>query len=184
MQLHPIDTEASPPYPRTCGEARALRNLPGVQDRKQSRVDEQRLWVSDHLGEDFAAHRLQEAPHLPHPPMQRGRVQPHHPGEQVRKEPLCVPQEGAFALHSPQLLEKCQSDDLRVRKPLYGFVASSATRVEQRVSVVDEAEEDGQSLFRPSEASGMVGLGHLLLLREGRLLMAPFLSRTEDRKSV
>src|SRR3712207_9031675 len=95
-----------------------------------------------------------------------------------------VPQEGAFALHPPQLLEECQSDDLRVRKPLYGFVASSATRVEQRVSVVDEAEEDGQSLFRPSEASGMVGLGHLLLLREGRLLMAPFLSRTEDRKSV
>src|SRR3712207_3359057 len=58
MQLHPIDTEASPPYPRTCGEARALRNLPGVQDRKQSRVDEQRLWIPDYLGEDFAAHRL------------------------------------------------------------------------------------------------------------------------------
>jgi hypothetical protein len=106
-------------------------------------------------------------------------MQPHHPGKQVREEPLCVPQEGAFALHAPQLLEECEGDDLRVRKALYGFVASSVG-VEQCVSVVYEAEEDGEGLFRVGEAWGMVGVGHLLLLREGRLLMAPFLSRAKS----
>jgi hypothetical protein len=35
--------------------------------------------------------------------------------------------------------------------------------------VVDEAEEDGESLFRVGEAWGMVGLGHLFLLVVGRL---------------
>jgi hypothetical protein len=35
------------------------------------------------------------------------------------------------------------------------------------VGVVDKAEEDGQSLFRLGEPLGMVGVGHLLLLREG-----------------
>jgi hypothetical protein len=37
------------------------------------------------------------------------------------------------------------------------------------VSVVDEAEEDGEGLFRLGEAWGMVESGHLFLLREGRL---------------
>jgi len=37
------------------------------------------------------------------------------------------------------------------------------------VSVVYEAEQDGEALFRLGEAWGMVELGHLLLLREGRL---------------
>jgi hypothetical protein len=46
---------------------------------------------------------------------------------------------------------------------------SSAVGIEMGVSVVDEAEEDGEGLFRVGEAWGMVGLGHLLLLREGRL---------------
>jgi hypothetical protein len=45
----------------------------------------------------------------------------------------------------------------------------SAVGVEDAVSVVDEAEEDGDGLFRIGEAWGMVGVGHLLLLREGRL---------------
>src|SRR5215217_2883700 len=112
MKLHTIDAEASPPYPRTSGETRALRNLPGVQNRKQSRVDEQSLWVSDHLGENIAAQRLQEAPELPHPSMERGRVQPYHSGEKVREEPLCISQERAFALHSPQLLQEGEGYDL------------------------------------------------------------------------
>ena len=86
----------------------------------------------------------------------------------MREEPFCVSQEGAFALHAPQLLEECQGDDLRVRESLEGSVASSA-RVEQHISVVHEAEENGQSLFRLGKAWGMVGLGHLLLLGEGRL---------------
>jgi len=37
------------------------------------------------------------------------------------------------------------------------------------VSVVDEAEEDGEDLFHLGEAWGMVGMGHLFLLGEGRL---------------
>src|SRR3712207_5590644 len=167
MQLHAIDTETSPPYPRASGETRTLRNLPGVQNRKQSRVDEQCLRVPDHLGEYVAAQRLQEAPELPHPSMERGRVQPYYPREKVREEPLSVAQERAFALHLPQLLEECQGDNLRVGELLEGFIASF-TRVEQRVSVVHYAEEDGEGLFRVGELWGMVGLGHLSLLCEDR----------------
>jgi hypothetical protein len=100
--------------------------------------------------------------------MERGRVQPHHSGEQVREEPLGVAQERAFALHTPQLLQECQRKHLRVRKPLYGFVASGVG-VEMGVSVVCEAEQDAEGLFRLGEAWGMVELGHLFLLREGRL---------------
>ena len=87
----------------------------------------------------------------------------------MRKEPLGVAQEGALRLHTSQLLEKCEGDDFRVGEPLEGFVASSATGVKEAVSVVDEAEQDGKDLFRVGEAWGMVGVGHLLLLREGRL---------------
>src|SRR5829696_2180471 len=39
-------------------------------------------------------------------------------GEQVRKEPLCVAQERALALYSPQLLEEGEGDDFRVCEPL------------------------------------------------------------------
>jgi hypothetical protein len=95
-------------------------------------------------------------------------VQARHPGEKVREEPPGVAQERAFALHATKLLEECQDDDFLVRKPLEGFVASSAG-VEMGVGIVDEAEEDDQGLFRLGEASGKVGLGHLLLVREGRL---------------
>ena len=41
--------------------------------------------------------------------------------------------------------------------------------VEEGVSVVDEAEEHREGLFRLDEAWGMVGMGHLFLLVEGRL---------------
>ena len=66
-------------------------------------------------------------------------MQPHHPREQMREEPLCVAQEGAFALHAPhpQLLEERKRDDLRVGKALYGFVAPAAVWVEMGVGVVD-----------------------------------------------
>jgi hypothetical protein len=92
----------------------------------------------------------------------------HHSGEQVREEPLCVAQEGALALHAPQLLEEGEGDDLRVGKPLERLV-TLPVRVEMGVGVVDEAEEHGEGLFRLGEAWGMVGLGHLSLLGEGRL---------------
>jgi hypothetical protein len=37
------------------------------------------------------------------------------------------------------------------------------------VSIVHEAKEDGKGLFRLGEAWGMVDVGHLSLLGEGRL---------------
>ena len=43
----------------------------------------------------------------------------------------------------------------------------SATRVEQDVGVVYEAEEHGQSLFQAGEGGGMLGLDQLLLLVVG-----------------
>ncbi len=84
----------------------------------------------------------------------------------MREEPLRVAQERAFAFHASELLEQGERDDLRFREPLEGFVASSAG-VEMGVSVVDEAEEDGEGLFRPGEAWGMVELGYLSLLPRG-----------------
>jgi hypothetical protein len=78
-------------------------------------------------------------------------VQPRNPGEQVCEESLGIAQERALRLHASKLLEERQSDDLRVRKTLYGFVASSAG-VEGSVRVVDEAKEDGKSLFRTGQA--------------------------------
>src|SRR5215213_10403557 len=105
--------------------------------------------------------------------MERRGMQPHHTGEQIREEPLGISQERALALGASRLLEERKRDDLRVRESLEGFVASGA-RVEMGVSVVDEAEEDGEGLFRVGEAWGMVGLGHLSLLGEGRLRWPPF----------
>src|SRR5688572_4620540 len=62
VQLHPVDAEGTPSHPRRPTQAwAALRNLPGVQHRKQRRVDEQGLRIADHLGEDLPPQRLQEA---------------------------------------------------------------------------------------------------------------------------
>src|SRR5215210_1231524 len=41
MQLHPVDAESSPPHPRRTIEARSLRNLARVDDRKERRIDAQ-----------------------------------------------------------------------------------------------------------------------------------------------
>jgi hypothetical protein len=118
-----------------------------VQNRKQCRVDEQCLWITHQLGDNLAAQELQETSEPPYPSMERVRVKSHYSQEQLREEPLCLAQERALALHASKLLEEREGDDLRVRKPLEGFVASS-TGVEMSVSVVDEAKEDGEGLFR------------------------------------
>jgi hypothetical protein len=65
------------------------------------------------------------------------------------------------------LLEERKRDNLRVRESLEGLVAAGDVGVEQRVSVIDEAEQDNDRLFRKDEPSGMVGTGHLSLLGEG-----------------
>jgi hypothetical protein len=102
---------------------------------------------------------LQEAPELPHPPMQRGRLKPHYIGEHVREEPLSVAQERALRLDTSQLLEVSEKDDLGVHKSLEGCVASS-TGVEQRVSVVYEPPRDKERQQRgraeATSASGTV----------------------------
>ena len=79
--------------------------------------------------------RLQVAPELLHPPVERGGVESHHPRKQVREKPLGIPQKRSFALHAPQLLEQGECDDLGIRKPLYGLVVSSTVGVEMYVSV-------------------------------------------------
>jgi hypothetical protein len=104
-----------------------------------------------------------------------------HAGEQVREESLGVAQEGTLALDAAQLLEERERQDLGVRKPLEPFVAPGAG-VEVRIGIVYEAEQDGESLFRLLKPSGMVSVGHLLLLMEGSL-MAPFYSQTAQQTS-
>jgi hypothetical protein len=62
-----------------------------MQYRKQRRgVYDEGLRVSHELREDRPPQRLQEATLLPHAAMQGGRVQPRHPREEVREEPLVV----------------------------------------------------------------------------------------------
>jgi hypothetical protein len=95
-------------------------------------------------------------------------VKTHHSGEKVREESFDIAQERAFALHASKLPEESQGDDFRVRKPLERLVAPR-TGVEQRVGTVDKTKQAGNLLFRPVKSSAMVGAGHLLLLREGRL---------------
>jgi hypothetical protein len=55
--------------------------------------------------------------------------------------------------------------------------------VEESVGVVYEAEQDGQSLFRSGESLGMVGVGHLLLIREGRLRWPLFYPQSTQHTS-
>src|SRR5215208_2780487 len=173
VQLDPVDAEASPAYPPSPVETRRPGNLARMQDFQQGRVHKQGLRFAHQLGNDLPSEGLQKAPELPHPSVERGRIESHHPGEQVGEEPLGVPQEGALALHPPQLLEERERDDLRVGKPLERPV-TLPVRVEEGVGVVDEAEQDGEGLFRVGEAWGMVGSGHLSLLGEGRLSWPPF----------
>src|SRR5215207_986396 len=172
MQLHAVDRKGAPPYPRSSRRgippACRLRNLARMQNLQQSGVYEQGLRISYELGDDLSPQELQVAPEFPHPPVQRRRMQPYHARKQVREEPLSVAQEGALGLHPSQLLEECKRDHLRVREALYGLVELS-TGVEQRVSVVHEAEKDAQSFFQIGKRVGMLVLGHLLLLVVGRL---------------
>src|SRR5215204_1417094 len=98
VQLHPVESERSPPNPRSSLETRRLGNLTRVQYFQERRVYEEGLGLSDQLGQHCAAQGFQKTPELPHPPMQRGGMQPSDPGEQVREEPLGIAQEGSLTL--------------------------------------------------------------------------------------
>jgi hypothetical protein len=147
-----------------------------MQNRKQRRVNQQALRISYQLLEDGAPQRLQVTPELANPAMERRRVDAQHPGEQIREESLSVAQERALALDAPQLLKEGKRYDLRVRKPFERLVVPSF-RIESGVSIVDEAEKDGDRFFQEYELWGMLGLGHPMLLWTGRSRMAFFLSQ-------
>lgn len=104
-------------------------------------------------------------------PMEGGRVQAYDAGEQVRKEPLALSQERAFALYTAKLLQKRESQNLRIREFLERLVAR-ASRVDASVCVVGETEKHDHGIFRSGETWGRVSEGHLLLLVEGSR-MAP-----------
>ena len=100
-------------------------------------------------------------------------MQPGDPREQVREEPLGIAQEGALTLYAPKLLEKRQGQDLGVRESLERLV-TSPPRVEQRVGVVDEAEQERDRLFQGREGGDMLRIGHPRFLSLG-IRMAPVL---------
>jgi hypothetical protein len=166
MQLHPIDGEGTPPYPRCSVEACRLIDLARMQYLQKRRVYEEGFGLSDQLGQDLLAQGLKEASQLSHPPMQRGGVHPLHAREQMDKEPLEVAQEGALGLHAPQLLEERQGEDLGVGE-LFERLVALPPRVEQCVGVVDEAEQEGECLFQGSEGGGMLWMGHPRYLSSG-----------------
>ena len=144
-----------------------------MEDFQKRRVHKQGFRLAYQLGEDLPPQRFQEAPELLHAPVERGRVQPHHSRRQVREEPLGIPQERAFGLDATKLLQESEGDHLRVRKALYGLVASSAMGVEEAVGVIYEAEKHGQSLFQVGLRVGMLSVGHPRFLWS-RVRMAPF----------
>jgi hypothetical protein len=184
MQLHAIDREGTPPYPRgSCRRvppACRLRNLARMEHFQECRVHKQGFRIAYQLGEDLPPQRFQITPEFPHTPIEGGRMQPRYSRKQVREESLGIPQKRAFTLHTPKLLEKGESDDLRIREVFEGFVASSAMRVEQCVGVVYEAEQHGQSLFQVGKRGGMLGVGHptFLSLRVRMALVVPSIHAT------
>jgi len=102
-----------------------------------------------------------------------GRIEAHHPREQLREEPLGVAQEGTLALGAPKLLQEGEGKHLGVREPLERCVAV-APRVEDTVGVVHEAEQHGHGLFQAGRPWGSVGVGHPRFLSPG-IRMAPVL---------
>jgi hypothetical protein len=146
-----------------------------VQDRKQRRVHDEGLGVPDELADETPRRRgsRKRLSFLTRVGATRKDGAPPHRGTGARRTSERRARKSARALHATELLEERERDDLRVREPLERLVASSV-RIEQRVGVVDEAEEDGQGLFREGGPWGMVGTGHLLLLGEERLRWPSF----------
>src|SRR5918994_582184 len=137
-----------------------------MQNPKQRGVDDQGLWIAYQLRQDGAPQGLKVAPELAHPPMQRGGVKTHSSGEQVPEEALNLAQERTLRLHASKLLEEGEAYDLRVRELLEGLVVSPLW-IEEVVSVVYSAEQNGQGLFQEGQLWSKLGEGHLMLLWTG-----------------
>jgi len=146
---------------------------------QQGRVHKQGFRIAYQLGEDLPPQKFQITPEFPHAPIEGGRMQPRYSRKQVREESLGIPQKRAFTLHTPKLLEEGQSDDLRIREPLYGLVAPRFW-VEVGICVIYEAEERAQSLFQVGKRGGMLGPGHprFLSLRVRMALVVPSIHAT------
>src|SRR5215213_5402430 len=157
VQLHPVDGERPPPAPRRALEARdRLFYLPGMQHAEQRPIGYERLGISGQLLQELAPQGFEEAPELPHAPMERrGSVSPDS-GEEVREEPLAVAQKRPLGLHAAELLQKRQGQDLGVREPLQGFV-EAAPGVEEPVGVIGETKKRDHGVFRSEEAWGSLG---------------------------
>lgn len=74
----------------------------------------------------------------------------------MAEEPLDVTQERARGFNAPKLLEECEGQNLRVREPLQGLLATAAG-IKEAVGVAGETEEHGHGLFRAGEAWDKVG---------------------------
>ncbi len=154
-----------------------------MQDREQARVDDQGLRISP--TSSATTSRGKDSKKRLSLRMRRCSEEgasPRSPGNRCEEEPLEVPQEGAFALHPTKLLEEGKRDDLRVGEPLEGLLAAGVG-IEQRVSIVYEAEEGDDRLFRSVEASGMVLVGHPELLWSGVGRRALFLSQPTTQQT-
>ena len=137
-----------------------------MQNRQQSRIDDQGFGLSHQFGQDGAAQVLQEAPELAHSTVERGGMKADDSRKQVREKPGELAQEGAFGFYPSKLLKEREGEDLGVREMLERGVVSCSW-VEMGVSVIDLAEQDGYRFFQQSEPCGMLGMGHLILLWAG-----------------
>jgi hypothetical protein len=140
-----------------------------VENRDQRRVDElQRLGLPDELRQDDAPQGLQKAPQPEQPAVQRGGgPESDQAREQGGKESPGVAQERAAGLDAPKLLEEREGEELRVREALEGLVAAPFG-VEPVVGIVEEAEEDGERLFRWGGFWSILRVGHPVLLWSGK----------------
>jgi hypothetical protein len=104
MQLHPVDTEASPPYPGRPRETRALRNLSRGCKTESTASSRRATFLGRRPSRrgPRGAEAPFKAPELPHPPMERGRIESNYPGEQVREKPLSASRKKERSLSTPR----------------------------------------------------------------------------------
>jgi hypothetical protein len=131
-----------------------------MQHTEQRPIGYERLGISGQLLQELAPQGFEEAPELPHAPMERrGCVAP-DPGQKVREEPLAVAQERPLGLHAAELLQKRQGQDLGIREPLQGFVEAAA-RVEEPVGLIGETKKRGHTASSVRRRRG-VGWGRAI----------------------